>query len=121
MLICKRLKNMKYFAYLSIIASIVLISSCKKKELAKQEPAIASDYSNYIGNYYGVLKTDAVQFTSETESDQILASVVSSNQLTFNGTSFIIPTPQPLSFSSGNPFYNYVNLTYQSNCIRTTL
>lgn len=100
---------MKMLLYLSVLL-LITQTSCKKEETP--EPY---DYSNYKGNYYGILRSDAVAFTSQVESDRILPSDVSGNQLLFNGVTFSIPTPPPTSFSVGDMYTVGANLNYSSN------
>ena len=102
---------MKYFFYLLLILFMAL-ASCKKEPTS--QPA-STDYSKYIGNYYGIISYDAVEFASEVESDRILPSDVSGNQLLFNGVTFSIPSPPPTSFSVGDMYTVGANLNYYSN------
>jgi hypothetical protein len=107
---------MKYSIYLLALVLITLTSSCKKE---KKEPTTSTnveyDYSNLKGSYYGIQHSSAVQFTSTTESDQILATDIVANQLTFKNTSFNLVIPQTTSYSNGNPFYTHADLNFSSN------
>ena len=106
---------MKYIIYLLLIVIVTLNSSCKKEPTSITNESAGSDYSNLKGNYYGIQHSSAVQFTSTTESDQILATDIVANQLTFKNTAFNLVTPQTTSYSNGSPFYTHADLNFSSN------
>ncbi len=105
---------MKYIFYFLFIVLLPIIS-CKKEPISEPGAGASPFYSQYVGNYYGIRSSRAVEFTSEIESDCILSTNVNGNELIFEGSSFSIPQTLPSSFSIGDLYYSGAKLDFYSN------